>query len=274
MFVIDSQIHCWEESAEFPTPDSARANHGAEHTVRQALARMDANGIARSILVPFGSWISDAMKNRYALDAAAKYPNRFAVMGQFEFDLPNAGEALATWRRDGMLGIRRYFRFSAKPLQELDWFWRGLVDHDIPFMSAAPNRMAAFAPVLERFPSLRLIIDHAGREPFDLQDEAVWADLNDTLDLARFRNVSIKVSSLPCFSSAPYPFPVLHEPIHRIYDAFGPDRMLWGSDVTRLKWSFEDNMRLFTEALPFLSDEDKQWIMGRSAAKACRWEMT
>ena len=45
--------------------------------------------------------------------------------------------------------------------------------------------------------------------------------------------------------------------------------MMWGSDATRLYWPYEDNIRLFTEALPFLSDHDREWIFARSIAKWC-----
>ncbi len=273
MLIIDSQIHCWENSALYPTPESAKALHGAEHTASQALSRMDAHGVHRSILVPKGGFKTGPTKNGYSLEAAAKYPDRFAVMGLFDLDDPNAAQALVNWKQSGMLGVRVYFRYSAEPIVNgsLDWFWAGLVENDLPFMSAAPGRMGAFKGVLQKFPQLRLIIDHAGRHPFDVEDEAAWTDLEDTLALARFPRTAIKVSSLPCYSSQPYPFPVLHEPIKRIYDAFGPQRMLWGSDVSRLRWSYEDNIRLFTEALPFLSHDDKEWIMGKATARACDW---
>ena len=83
----------------------------------------------------------------------------------------------------------------------------------------------------------------------------------------------MKVSSLPCFSTEPYPFSNLHPHIHKIYDTFGPQRMLWGSDVTRLRSTYVENVRLFTEALDFVSTEDKEWIMGRAAAACCDWPL-
>lgn len=275
MFIIDSQIHCWLDTPEYPTPESAKALHGPQHSMGQALARMDTHGVQRSILVPKGGFKSGPTRNGYSLEAAARHPERFAVMGLFDFDAPNARSALNTWRAQGMLGVRVYFRYSVDTIVDgsLDWFWASLVDNDLPFMSAAPGRMKAYHAVLARFPQLRLIIDHAARPPFDVEDEAAWADLEDTLHLARYPRTSIKVSSLPCYSSRPYPFPVLHQPIRQIYDAFGPQRMLWGSDVTRLRWPYADNLRLFTQALPFLSEEDKSWIMGRAAAAACDWPL-
>jgi predicted TIM-barrel fold metal-dependent hydrolase len=272
--IIDAQIHAWEETSHYPTPASARSNHGSEFTIEQSLAVMDAAGVDAAILVPPGTWDTGPTKNSYSLSAAMKHPQRFAVMGQFDFDAADREHRLATWRQEpGMLGIRKYVRDHSFLVESsMDWFWKGLVTHDIPFMSSAPVALHLFEDLLGRFPDLRLILDHAGREPYTKMDEAAWLDLDIVLRLAKRPKVSVKVSSLPAFSSRPYPFPSLHEPLRRIFDAFGPRRMLWGSDVTRLRWSYEDNLRLFTEGLGFLSPEDKEWILGRSAAMQCRWD--
>ena len=273
--IVDAQMHLWRETAEYPTPADFKANHGASFTIEDALAQMDRSGVHRVVLVPIGNWPTGPTKNGYSLEAAARYPDRVAVMGQFEYDAPGAAGALATWlQQPGMLGIRRWLRpadLSVLGDGSLNWFWKGLAENDIPFMSAAAGHMSAYDTLLQAFPKLRLVIDHAGRVPWGLDDQQVWADLPDTLALARFPNVTVKVSSLPCFSSVPYPFPSLHEPIRRIYDSFGPQRMLWGSDISRLRWPYDDNIRLFTEALDFLTDEDRTWIMGKAANQALGW---
>lgn len=273
--IIDAQIHCWEGSPQYPAPERFRQHHGRERfTVEEALAAMDAIGVDRTILVPVGTWPTGPTKNGYSLDAARRYPGRFAVMGQFEYDSPARAKELATWKQQpGMLGVRRWFSPDVTPLADgsLDWFFAALVEHDVPLMASAPGNMRLFAPILKKYTGLRLIIDHAGRVPWGLDEVEVWADLEDTLALAKFPSVAIKVSSLPCFSSKPYPFPALHEPIRRIYDSFGPQRMLWGSDLTRLRWTYADNLRLFQEGLDFLSADDREWILGKAAAKACGW---
>ena len=68
-----------------------------------------------------------------------------------------------------------------------------------------------------------------------------------------------------------YPFPNLHGPIRQIYNAFGAQRMIWGSDITRLTSTYAENLRLFTEAIDFFSREDLEWIMGRTLATRCNW---
>jgi len=84
----------------------------------------------------------------------------------------------------------------------------------------------------------------------------------------------VKVSALPCHSVAAYPFSDLHAPIRRVYDAFGPSRMLWGTDMTRLPCAYEDALRLFTEALDFLSTADREEILGGVALRWLRWFST
>lgn len=271
--IVDSQIHCFQGGPKFPPPRDFEARHGARFTVDDALSVMGRNGVDRAILVPLRSWHAEETLNQYSIEAARKHPDRFAVMGQIDLSHPAAPGKLQRWREDGMLGIRQYFFPQADPLRDAahEWFWRGLVEYDLPLMSAAPGNMSLYEPILDRYPQLRLVIDHAGRRPYDT-GPGVWNDLDETLRLARFKNVSIKVSSLPCFSEAPYPFLDIHPYIRRIYDAFGPGRMMWGSDVTRLSGRYRENLDLFQAALDFLSADDKLWILGRSAVELCRWD--
>jgi predicted TIM-barrel fold metal-dependent hydrolase len=273
--IVDAQIHAWRETVQYPTPDAVRPRHGSEYPIERALEEMDRHGVDRAILVPPASWPTGPTRNSYSLDAAARFPDRFGVMGLFDFDGPKDSARLAGWRANGMLGIRAWLADpQASPSltdRAFDWFWSGLQEHAIPFMSAAPGRMRLYADLLERFPGLRLIIDHCGRDPLGLRGPAAWSDLDQTLTLARWPQTTIKVSCLPANAEQPYPFADLHGPIRRIFDAFGPRRMLWGSDATRLPCSYGENLALFQEALPFLANEDRTWILGRTALKACDW---
>ena len=78
----------------------------------------------------------------------------------------------------------------------------------------------------------------------------------------------VSASALPAYTSAPYPFLPLHPYIRRIYDAFGPRRMFWGTDLARMPCTYAQAIALFTEELPWLSADDKAWIMGRGL---CEW---
>lgn len=275
MKIIDSQMHCfYSDTPEHPWPPGAAAIHGPEFTLEQATALLDQHGVQGVVLVP-PSW--NGWDNEYSLKAARAFPKRFGVMGRFDIEAPDAPERLKTWRQQpGMLGVRPFIMgepWVSLLTEEKFWFWRIAEETRLPIMSHIPGNIAGFEPILERFPELRLIIDHAGRHPRGAKDDAAWADADQMYRLARFKNVSVKVSSLPCFSTEAYPFPGLHRHIKAIYDHFGPQRMMWGSDATRLTSTYDENLRLFTEALDFLSEEDKEWVMWRSLSVALDWEV-
>ena len=126
--------------------------------------------------------------------------------------------------------------------------------------------------VAEHHPNLKLIVDHMGRAG-GLTDAPAWESLPQLLDLAKFPNVAVKASGAPSYSSAPYPFTNIHDYLHEIYDAFGPDRMFWGTDITRMPCSWKQCITLFTEELSWLSDEDKDLIMGRALCNWIGWEL-
>jgi predicted TIM-barrel fold metal-dependent hydrolase len=275
MKILDAQLHCfYADTPEHPWPEGAKPIHGPEFTIEAAIALLDKHGVQGAVLVP-PSW--NGWDNQYSLDAAVKMPKRFGVMGRFDIEHPDAREMLKTWREDhpGMLGVRPFIMGDPwmsllEPAQ--DWFWAIAEETRLPLMSHIPGNIAGYEPILQRHPELRLIVDHAGRHPRGAKDDAAWADAGQLHALARYKNVSVKLSSIPCFSTEPYPFAGQHKHIKALYDAFGPHRLHWGSDVTRLTSSYDENLRLFTEALDFLSPRDKELIMGESLAKACDWD--
>jgi predicted TIM-barrel fold metal-dependent hydrolase len=78
-----------------------------------------------------------------------------------------------------------------------------------------------------------LLIDHMGRMGGGI-DDAAFAALAELLSLARLPNVAVKLSGAPSYSSQAYPWRNIHGHIERIFDAFGPHRSFWGTDITRM----------------------------------------
>ena len=64
------------------------------------------------------------------------------------------------------------------------------------------------------------------------------------------------------------PFRSLHPHLHRCFDAFGPERMFWGTDITRIPCSWQQCVTLFTEELPWLKGRDLDLVMGEAL---CNW---
>jgi predicted TIM-barrel fold metal-dependent hydrolase len=137
-------------------------------------------------------------------------------------------------------------------------------------MVYAPRRARSLASVAERHRGLEIVVDHLAI-PVEATGDAAFAGLGDVLALAAHPNVAVKVSALPCHSRERYPFRDLHAHLRRVFDAFGPSRMLFGSDYSRLPCAYEDAIRLFTEALEFLGSSDRAEIMGAAAARWLGW---
>lgn len=276
MKLIDSQLHCfYPDTPARPWPQGATPVHGPEFTIEQATAILDKHGVQGAVLVP-PSW--NGWDNQYSLDAAVAHPKRFAVMGRFNIEAPDAKEKLRHWRdQPGMAGARFFIQgapWMSLLEPEMSWVWEIAEQTRLPVMSAIPGNVAGFEPILQRHPELRLVIDHAGRHPRGAKDDGAWADADQLYALAKYKNVGVKVSSLPCFSTQAYPFVNLHAHIKAMYDTFGPQRLMWGSDATRLTSSYQENIDLFTQALDFLSEADKEWIMGKALASALDWDIS
>src|SRR2546429_8763931 len=83
------------------------------------------------------------------------------------------------------------------------------------------------------------------------------------LALAKHPNVAIKATGAPSYSSEPYPYRNIHGHLRRIYDAFGPARMFWGTDITRMPCSWRQGVTMFTEELAWVTGPGKGLGMGR-----------
>jgi predicted TIM-barrel fold metal-dependent hydrolase len=175
-----------------------------------------------------------------------------------------------------MKGVRVTFLRTATPWLKdgtADWLWAAAEKARLPVMALAPGQSAAFAPIAERHPHLNLIIDHMNLSVEIANEHRTLDVAKETAALARYPNVSCKMSSAPTYSLESYPFRDMYEPLKRIFDAFGPRRTYWGTDMTNsfAKCSYRQRIEHFTKELDFLSEEDKDWVMGRAILERLGW---
>src|SRR5262245_27272736 len=278
MMIVDSQVHIWAaDTPERPWPpgQAARAHLPTPLTAEALLEKMDAAGVGRAILVP-PSWEGD--RNDVVLAAAHRYPERFAVMGRVSLEAPESRkEFLPLTRTEGMLGLR--FTFHTEDQQKLltagaaDWLWPAAAAAGIPLMVHPPHSLHLIDAIAARYPDLRLIIDHLGLVRPKVDHDA-FAHLPRLLALAKRPNIAVKASAVADYSSEAYPFPTLHTYLRQVFDAFGPKRIFWGSDISRARHPYRQMITLFTEELPWLREDDKIWIMGRGLSEWLNWPVS
>jgi predicted TIM-barrel fold metal-dependent hydrolase len=154
----------------------------------------------------------------------------------------------------------------------IDWLWPAAERAGLPIALLAHHFLPVVGQVAERHPRLRLLVDHMGR-PDGLKDAEAFVSLPELLALAKYSNIAVKVSGAPSYSSAPYPYRNIHTYLRQIYDTFGPERMFWGTDITRMPCSWRECITLFTEELPWLTRRDKELIMGRALCQWIGWQL-
>lgn len=271
MKIIDAQVHIWSQTV---IPPGGAHRQVFSLTAEELLAEMDEAGVDGGLIHPPASW--DPTANALAVEAAKKYPDRFAVMGQFPPENPDNVRLIPGWRRQaGMKGLRWALLYHDQPklLAEgkLDWIWAAAEKEGLPVALQGGLFLKKFRSIAETHPRLKLIIDHCGLKLF-AKDAEAFVDLDELLALAKLPNVAVKATGAPAYSTEAYPFRNLHDVLHRIFDAFGPKRMFWGTDITRMPCSYRQCMTLFTEELPWLKGRDLEAVMGRSLTEWIGWD--
>jgi predicted TIM-barrel fold metal-dependent hydrolase len=272
--IVDAQVHVWKaDTPDRPWPPNRAAQLPEPFTIEKLVSMMDEAGVDRAVIVP-PSWEGD--RNDYALEAAHRFPARFTVMGRIPLADPTNAALLPDWKKQsGMVGVRLTFhppQWSWLTDGTVDWFWPAAENLGLPVMVyGAP--MPNFARVAERHPQLVLILDHLGVTG-DIAKQGNMAEaVAQSAALAKYPNVSVKLSTTPFYSSESYPFRDMTPHLHRLFDAFGPRRSYWGTDLTNSysKATYRQRITHFTETLDFLSDDDKEWVMGRGIMARLGW---
>lgn len=267
MQIIDAQVHIWGSG----TP-SGHHRQVSRYTAEELVAEMDAAGVHGAVLHP-PSW--DPGSNEMAVEAVQRYPDRFRILGWFPLDRPESRGLPEGWKqRPGMLGLRWSL---TRPGQEtwhqdgtMDWIWPAAERAGLPIATMAWRFLPLFGQIAERHPQLKLIVDHLGLVR-SAQDEAAFAELEQLLALAKHPNIAIKATGAPGYSSAAYPFRNIHDGLHRIFDAFGPARFFWGTDLTRMPCSYRQCVTMFTEELPWLQGRELELVMGQGVRDWLGW---
>jgi predicted TIM-barrel fold metal-dependent hydrolase len=283
--IIDAQIHD-------PHP-VAPLDDGVGEEVRLLLA----TEMAREAMDAVGVDVAMVNTRQEFLDyCVARYPDRFLGCAYIEPRDPELERFVALFReRPGMLALRaRCVDWSTRTLHEhlssgaLEPAFALAERHGVPVFCSSMGVAGELAPVAETHPALTLVIDHLGVSsppPMRLIDPDPWAYLPAVLALARYPNVAVKFSGYTALSREPYPHNDLWPHLTRIVEAFGPERLLWASDYTRLQMGTGINTRgpkeewggLYSETISMLRDttelsaSDKELIFGGTFRRLMRW---
>ena len=275
MPTLDSQVHAYERN--HPGRPWAGVLHGpAEVTGDQMVTAMDAVAVDGAVLVsPFSMYRYDAS---YAIAVHAAHPTRFRLVKPVDTSDPGVSDTIADWAStNGAVGIRIMLRdeVSADPADPgINRALAAAARHSLPVNLMCWGRLEQAAQLAARNPDTRLVIDHLGLpQPFGPPPPAQpFADLPRVLALAAHDNIAIKLSGACTLSHEPFPYKDLWDPLGRIFDAFGFDRCLWGTDWTRAVGllTYEQGVEAF-RVTDRLSDNDRAVLMGGALQRVYNW---
>ena len=280
MPIIDSQVHAYEANTP-QRPWASVPNWPAHVTGDEMVAAMDKVGVDGAIFISaFSMYRYDG---GYAAEVQRAHPNRMAIVKPVDPDNPAVDDVVAEWKKTpGAVGIRIMLTKENKrdPSHPgLDRIARSAVRHDFPVNVLCWDNLEAGTTLIDRHPDTRFILDHLGilqprvpPAPAEPSWAKPWADLPKVLDLAKRKNAVIKVSGACTLSKKPYPFPDIWDPLARVFDAWGFERCLWGTDWTRAfaVVNYEQAVKPFLET-DRLSATERAMLMGGACAKAYGW---
>ena len=273
--MIDAQVHVYERN--HPGRPWVDALHGPpEVTAETMVEAMDAVGVDGALLVSVHSMYRyDAS---YAVAAQAAHPGRFALIKPVDPNDPGVAETIADWKaQPGTVAIRVMMRpdVSTDPADPgLNRVLETAGRHKLPVNLLAYGRLLQVAELAARNPDTQIVVDHLGLpQPFvPPAPPEPWAALPELLALRCCDNVAVKITGACTLSRQPYPYADIWDPLARIFDAFGLERCLWGTDWTRAValLSYEQGVEAFRRS-ERLSDADRAILMGGSAERIYGW---
>jgi predicted TIM-barrel fold metal-dependent hydrolase len=284
--IIDTHMHVWsDDPAAFPFahPYDARFTPPAlAGTAGTLLEEMDRHSIDGAVLVQV---IYYGWDNRYIAECLKRHPRRFRAQGLIDPTTPDVADKLEFWMREhGLSGMRFspvYYRdgrdnWITSEVHHRLWRKAGELGAVFNFFLTTPQ-LARVETMIGAYPDVRVVIDHLAR--VDLAGPDPGGEIGRLTRLARYPNVWVKVSELSLLSpSKTFPYSDTFAAVKRVYDAFGPDRLLWGTGfpgATRAQAGrppLAQELALIRKEIPFFTLADRAKVLGANAAKLWRFQ--
>ena len=263
--ILDPHVHVWKHDPEFPFAAGAHVPE-IDAAPETLLELMKANGVARTVIIQVIHYRYD---NRYLASVLKRYRGTFQGVCRVDPLDPAAPDHLSRHTAEGFRGVR----LSPAGNAAGDWFrgplmpplWKRCAELQVPMTVLAPiARMPDVAALLERTPELTTVIDHMADCPIDQP-----AELEKLIALRRYPNLFVKISHTWSISRQPYPWQDAQQYVKRLYDAFGPQRLMWATDWPIVEgWSTYDKaLAVVRDEMKFLSADDRAWILSKTIGR-------
>ncbi len=267
---IDAHVHVWEPAnASFPYDPAydGPKELPTTFTPSNLLSIARPVGVKRIVLVQMSFYGTD---NSYMLDAIRLHPSQFSGIAVVDRASLSLGDEMSRLRTLGVRGFR--IVQGSHPAG-----WLGMPDMRRLWSLAAEKQMAICSLInpadlssLDRmcaeFPDTTLTIDHIAR--IGMAGRVRDVDVASLCRLSRHQRVHVKVSAFYALGKKLPPYSDLVPLIKALYDSYGPQRLMWGSDSpyqVQSPHTYAASLDLVRNGLPFLSPQDTDWLLRKSA---------
>lgn len=245
--------------------------------VETLLDQMNRHGVDKATLIQIGG----EFDNAYLIECVRRFPGRFSAVALVDTSRPDALERLQEWVSQGAEGVRLR-PIERSPGRDPLAIWRKAAELGIAVSVQGSNAdefsSPQFEDVIRELPNLSIIIEHLGGGGQDTKPP--YSRYRKVLALAKYPNTFMKVPGFgelcprPMPLRKPFPFENVPPMIEMALEAFGPRRLMWGSNfppVAGRGEGYRNSLRFPMERLPFKSSEDKEWLFGKTAATLFRF---
>ena len=267
---IDAHVHLWpsnQSSYSLSGPDRAAQYEPASFTPEELFANARQCGVKRVVLVQIGFFGFD---NSYMLDAIAKYKGTFRGVAMVD---DTARNVCSEMRRLAQLGVRGFRIVSGNQPQTwldspgLAAMWKCAAEISQAICTLVdPEALPSVDRMCAKFPDTTVVIDHLAR--VGMAGPIRDSDVSALCGLASHRRVYVKLSAFYALGKKRYPYLDLAGMLRRVYDAYGASRLMWGSDSPFQEQNgntYAGSIELVRDRLDFLTRDDRQWMLRRTA---------
>jgi predicted TIM-barrel fold metal-dependent hydrolase len=271
--IIDTHCHVIAtDTARYPLKPlyGKQSDWSAEHPLDYPdMVKADIEaGVDKAVLVQASS--AYGSDNSYVADSVAAHPKRFTGVFSIDVVAPDAVDKMKHWMGKGLTGIRIFTSGSTHAAQETFFadaaafpVWQYASDQGLSVcMQMRPPGLPLLQTVLQRFPKVRVIIDHFAR--VEAADGPPFAAAAPLFALSKFPNVTLKLTHRPIEQAmkgkaTPQAF------LGKAVSEFGPQRIMWGSNFPAAGPPRPELVAMGRKALSFLSPDDQDWIFAKTA---------
>lgn len=270
---IDAHSHIWTRDTEaWPLAEGTTKADLAppSYTAEELMAAAKPLGIGHVVLIAHHTYYG--FDNRYMTDMAARYPDWFRVVGMVDDQQPHPDAAMRRLLKQRVTGFRitpalRGAAWLSGPGMAAMWKCAAQTRQAMCCLIDA-KYLPGVDAMCERYPETPVVIDHFARIGIDgtIRDD----DLQQLCRLARHKHTHVKISAFYALGKKQPPYLDLVPMIRRLYDVFGPRRLMWASDnpyQSQPPHTYAASLELVRDHLDFLSDSDRQWLLRKTAEK-------